>query len=135
MPRYLKGGATIEMAYLAPTILLLVMSLIFVVFYYHDKNVMLGAAAETAIIGVQLDRQKNLQGDIDLEQVFMGRVEEKLILFGGFEVAASSEDKEVVIVVTANHSFMRLNIEQRALILQPERSIRYYRLIQSKLNQ
>jgi len=47
----LKGSTVIEMAYLMPVVLLCWMAIIFALFYYHDKNIIGGAAYETAIVG------------------------------------------------------------------------------------
>ena len=47
----LKGSTVVEMAYLMPVVLLCWMAVIFALFYYHDKNIIGGAAYETAIVG------------------------------------------------------------------------------------
>lgn len=44
-------GYTVEMSFLMPIIMLLVMSSIYAFFYYHDKNIIAGAAYETAVVG------------------------------------------------------------------------------------
>ena len=47
--RWLKGSFTVEMAFLMPMILFLIMGCIRISFYYHDKNIIAGAAYETAV--------------------------------------------------------------------------------------
>ena len=49
--RWLKGSFTVEMAFLIPMILFLIMGCIRISFYYHDKNIIAGAAYETAVTG------------------------------------------------------------------------------------
>ena len=49
--RWLKGSFTVEMAFLMPMILFLIMGCIRISFYYHDKNIIAGAAYETADYG------------------------------------------------------------------------------------
>lgn len=48
-----RGSATVEMAYMMPVIFLAFVSAIYMVFYLHDKNIVIGAAYETAIVGAQ----------------------------------------------------------------------------------
>ena len=47
---WLAGSLTVEMSLLMPLILLLLMSSILAVFYFHDKNILAGAAYETAAV-------------------------------------------------------------------------------------
>ena len=42
--RALKGSMTVEMSFLMPIILLLLMNSILAAFYFHDKNILAGAA-------------------------------------------------------------------------------------------
>ena len=51
-------GYTVEMSFLTPIIMLLVMSSIYAFFYYHDKNIIAGAAYETAVVGSNKAREK-----------------------------------------------------------------------------
>lgn len=50
--RALKGSMTVEMSFLMPIILLLLMNSILAAFYFHDKNILAGAAYETAVISI-----------------------------------------------------------------------------------
>ena len=52
-------GYIVEMSFLTPIIMLLVMSSIYAFFYYHDKNIIAGAAYETAIVGSNKAREKS----------------------------------------------------------------------------
>lgn len=51
-----RGVITVEMSYLIPLILLVFILIIETAFYFHDKNILLGAAAETAVVGAQAER-------------------------------------------------------------------------------
>ena len=57
--RYLKGSMTIEAAFVIPFIFLILMELITSFFFYHDKNILNGAAYETAVVGSTKMREKN----------------------------------------------------------------------------
>ena len=83
-------GYTVEMSFLMPIIMLLVMSSIYAFFYYHDKNIIAGAAYETAVVGSNKAREKpdsqTGSGDrsgtdvAELETLFQSRVNGKCIL-------------------------------------------------------
>lgn len=53
-------GYTVEMSFLMPIIMLLVMSSIYAFFYYHDKNIIAGAAYETAVVGSNKARENRV---------------------------------------------------------------------------
>ena len=55
----LNGSFTVEMSLLMPIILFLVMGCVLACFYYHDKNIIAGAAYETAVVGSTKAREKD----------------------------------------------------------------------------
>ena len=52
----MKASTVIEMSYIMPVFLFLFLLIMYTVFYYHDKAVLNGAAAETAVLGAQAER-------------------------------------------------------------------------------
>ena len=93
----LKGSTVVEMAYLMPVVLLCWMAVIFALFYYHDKNIIGGAAYETAIVGSEEWRWKKEIEDGKMEQYFQKRIENKLIFFDtvSVETAVVKDEFEV----------------------------------------
>lgn len=69
-----RGSMTVEMSFLMPMILFLIMGCILAVFYYHDKNILSGAAYETAVVGSTKAREKDGVEEGELEQLFRQRV-------------------------------------------------------------
>ncbi len=130
MKKSLKGVITVEMSYLVPIILLLFVLVIRTVFYYHDKNIILGAAAETAVLGAQLERKPDEQGRTDLAGFYQERISGKLILFSGSSAAVSKSGGRICVEAAAGSGRMRLRIVQRAAIVEPEKKIRQKRLIE-----
>jgi len=120
-----KGSATIEMAYLAPMTLLIIMSIITIVFYFFDKNIIIGGALETATIGAQLERQEVVEMQLELEQVFYERVENKLIMFRDVEVSVEQSSRRVTVSVRSAKGPKVISVEQSAEILKPEKRIRF----------
>ena len=70
----LQGSMTVEMSFLMPMIMFLIMGCILAVFYYHDKNILSGAAYETAVVGSTKARAKDGIKEGELEMLFYQRV-------------------------------------------------------------
>lgn len=123
----MKGSSVIEMSYIMPLFLGLFILIMHAVFYYHDKAVINGAAGETALLGAQAERGK-AEG-YDLEAFFIERTEGKLIYMRETDVAVEKTEEEIKVSVSAQRSFMKLEVCQKALIISPERQIRRMRWI------
>ena len=116
----LNGSFTVEMSLLMPMILFLVMGCVLACFYYHDKNIIAGAAYETAVVGSTKAREKDGIQEAELKALFQGRVGKKCILFPGEEIRVSA---------VAKRRKMSLAVESRAAVTEPERYIRDIRRI------
>ena len=57
---HVQGSMTVEMSFLMPMVLFLIMGCILTAFYYHDKNILSGAAYETAVVG-STRREKKME--------------------------------------------------------------------------
>ena len=74
MKKKLRGSFTVEATYIIPLILIVIGVAMYLLFYYHDKNVLLGTAHETAAYGAGLRKT-----DQDaLENYFTSRIKGKL---------------------------------------------------------
>ena len=116
--RWLKGSFTVEMAFLMPMILFLIMGCIRISFYYHDKNIIAGAAYETAVTGSTKVREKDGISESELNALFKERVGRKCILFSRIRVQAAARRKK-----------MAISVESRAAVTEPEKYIRDIRRI------
>ncbi|MGF0033779.1 TadE family protein [Bariatricus sp. SGI.154] len=125
--RSVHGSMTIEMSFLMPMILFLTMGCILAVFYYHDKNILSGAAYETVVVGSTKAREKDGVEAGELESLLSQRVRNKCILFSYPRVVVTVEDKEIEIVVSAKRKWMKVSIVKRAAVTEPERYIRNIR--------
>ena len=119
-----KGSATVEMSYIMPLLLLLFLFITYTVFYYHDKLILNGAEAETAVLGAQLERKKEA-ADYDLEEIFEERIKGKLIYMTDVDVSVQRDEDEITVSAAAQKSVMKLNICQKAAIVKPEEKIRW----------
>ena len=123
--RTVKGSSVVEMAYIMPMFLALFVLIVHTVFYYHDKAVLMGAAAETAVLGTQTERREGTE--YDLEEFFRERIRGKLIYMTDVEVSAAGDEEKTEVTAYAQKSFMKLEVCQRALVSVPEKKIRWMR--------
>lgn len=112
-----SGVITVEMSYLMPIVLLIFAMTVHTVFYYHDKNILIGAAAETAVVGAQMERKPDEA--IDLNGFFSERISGKLILFSGAEVTIEISGKRVQVEARAENGKRVVQIVQRAVVVEP----------------
>ena len=123
--RWLKGSFTVEMAFLIPMILFLIMGCIRISFYYHDKNIIAGAAYETAVTGSTKVREKDGIRESELNE----RVGRKCILFSRIRVQSSVGKDEIKVQAAARRKKMAISVESRAAVTEPEKYIRDIRRI------
>lgn len=122
-----NASFTVEMSVVVPLAVLLIMTAVLVMFYYHDKNILSAAAYETAVAGGTKAREKDGIEAGELEAMLIERIHGKCILFAEADVEAVLCDEEIVIKVSASRRGMRLTVEQRAAVTEPEKEIRRWR--------
>ena len=141
-------GYTVEMSLLMPIIMLLIMSSIYAFFYYHDKNIIAGAAYETAVVGSNKAREKmdsqtgsgDRSGDrsgtdvAELETLFQSRVNGKCILLSTIQGQVTVEEDEVCVRAQGTWRKMKVSMEKRAAITEPEKKLRDIKKIKEFVN-
>lgn len=120
----LSGVITVELSYLIPIIFVIFLMVIYTTFYYHDKNILIGAASETAVVGAQMERKPGEGGQTDLAAFYQERIQGKLILFSGAEASVNTSKKWVEVSAYADSGGMQLHVVQRAAMQKPEAAIR-----------
>lgn len=128
--RAVRGSITVEMAYILPSVILMFLLVVYTVFYYHDKNILNGAAGEIAVVGAQYARQKG-EEEPDLQGLFRTRIDRKLILLQLAGVEVSHNKKQIEVLAHAGKGWMRVSVVQRAVIPNPEEKIRRKRQLES----
>ena len=127
-------GYTVEMSFLTPIIMLLVMSSIYAFFYYHDKNIIAGAAYETAVVGSNKARDKSGTDAAELETLFQSRVNGKCILLSTIQGQVTVEGDEVCVRAQGTWRKMKVSVEKRAAITEPEKKLRDIKKIKEFVN-
>lgn len=125
----LRGSMTVEMSFLMPMILFLIMNCILAVFYYHDKTILAGAAYETVVVGSTKMREKEPPEEGELKELFRERVDGKCILFPGYNAVISISDQKIEMNVTASKGRWKVSVVKKAAVTEPEKYIRNYRRI------
>lgn len=117
-------GFTIEMSFLSPLMLLLLISSVFGMFYFHDKSILAGAAYETVAVGASRAREEKGVGAGELEALFHERAGDKCIFFAGADAAAFTSDEEVQVTGNAQRRGMAVSVYASMPITEPEKKIR-----------
>ncbi|MGC4018769.1 MAG: pilus assembly protein [Muricomes sp.] len=130
----LKASVTVEMAYIMPMVILILLLTIYTIFYYHDKNILIGAAGETAVLGAQLERQKG-EGKTDLGNFYRERIRGKLILLHLTDIEVTKRKKQVEVNAQAGNRWMHVSAGGKAVIPEPEKKIRKKRQLEALLEQ
>lgn len=131
--RKCRGSTVVEMAYLMPVVLLTWMLIIFALFYYHDKNILAGAAYEAAVAGSEFLHEENEEMTEKIESYFQNRLNGKMLFFGDAEIEVLTSEKEVVVRARASSKGLVAEVEKRAAVTEPERKIRKIRKLKEKM--
>lgn len=125
MNKKLQGSFTIEAAYVIPLILMIVGVMFHVLFYYHDKNILFGAAHEAAAYGAGIE-----EADEDtIENHLIARTKGKLLLFHKLENEITVKDDNVTVICNASKRKMTLQVTCSVNRTNPEKYIRSVRKI------
>lgn len=125
-----KAVLTVELSYLFVLLFSIFVLVVHTVFYYHDKNILQGAASETAVLWAQLERRQNEYTDKSAETFCQERIQGKLILFSGGSVNVEQTEEEVTVIVTAEKGFMKVTVQGTAMIMKPENKIRKKKMLE-----
>lgn len=128
-----KASAIVEMAYLMPVVLLAYVWIIFSLFYYHDKVLLIGAAYESAVVGSELYSSAD---EVETEQIsnyFQNRIRRKLLFFSGVSVDVKAEKEEIIIQAKTQKRGMKIQVIQKAGLRCPEKEIRKIKRIKEGL--
>ena len=125
MKRQIKGSVSIEAAIIVPLILWMFMLVVFILFYYHDKNVVSAMLHETTVMASEAE-DVSIE---DIEDYFQKRIRGKLLLFPQIDMQIQLEEESIYVVGIGRKRGMRLRVEMRMSITEPEKTIRNIRRI------
>ena len=120
----LTGSFTIEMAVILPVVMSIFMGIILTVFYYHDKNILNGAAYETVVIGSSKMREKEKITEEELITFCRERMKGKCIFLTETEIGISITEEELEVELTASKNSFKVSVVKRMALTEPEKKIR-----------
>lgn len=120
MKRKIKGSFTIEASVIVPLILFIFSALVNILFYYHDKNILMSTAYETAALG-SADEELS---EIELEYYFFDRMEGRMLIFDRVECVVTHSEKEVKVWCDGSKKNMRVIFDYKMPKTNPESYIR-----------
>lgn len=127
----MKGILTVELAYLMPILFSIFVLVIHTTFYYHDKNILLGAASETAVVWAQIKRAPGEDISVELESIYQERIEGKLILFSGVSASVNETEEQVEVTANAQSGIFSVEVCGRAAVVKAEEQIRKKRILEN----
>lgn len=125
---------TVEMAFLMPIILFLILSCILTVFYFHDKNVLSAAAYETSVVGSTKMREPGGVDEGELTALFVQRSEGKCILFAQSQSSISVNEEQIQVEAVAEKGRFKVSVLKKASVTEPEKYIRDRRKIKEVID-
>lgn len=121
---WIKGGFTIEMSLIMPLLLIMGMQCVFLMFFFHDKNLIEGAVYEALASTVTKEKEpEEVKEEIILER-FYERIQGKCLLFSDIQGSVKKEEKKVVLEATASKFGWRITVKRKWQILWQEDYIR-----------
>lgn len=134
MKRY-RGTAIIEMTYIMPLVIFVWIGIIFMLFYFHDKNILTGAAYETAVVGSELYHSEEKVERQRVENYFQKRIDNKLLFFSGAEVEVKTDSHKIYVSVRADEKKMKVLVKSRAELSIPERDVRRIKVWKDRIEE
>ena len=119
-----KGSTIVELAYIMPLVLLIWMLVIYILFFFHDKSIVTGAAYEASVVGAELWMEEEADRSVKVEKYFRERIGSKLLFFENIDVKVVIEDEEVRLKAASSKFRMSLETEAVAAVTEPETVIR-----------
>lgn len=128
----LKASLMVETAYIMPVVFLSFMLGLYMLFYFHDKNILLGAGYETVVVGSEQMKwnEENLEGK--MEKFFRERVQGKMIFFSTPKVTVRCEKDKLSLIASVKKRKMSLQVRQERTVIRQEKYIRKKRKIYGK---
>ncbi|WP_461810739.1 TadE family protein [Faecalimonas sp.] len=127
-----KASLVVETAYILPVVFLSFMLGVYMLFYFHDKNILLGAGYETVVVGSQKMKWNEENIEEKMEKFFHERVRGKVIFFSKPKVIVKCKNDTLSVNASVKKRKIVLKVHQKRTIKIPEKYIRKKRKIYGK---
>lgn len=123
----MKASATIEAAVACSVFFLSFFLIVNALFYYHDKNILMGTAYEAAVVQSQKKRSPETCTAGKSEQEFERAARRRMLLFSKVDLTIEETDQKITVQGTASKRRMKISVSQSASVTEPEKFIRNMR--------
>jgi len=131
----LKGSITVEMTVIVPMLVFLLMGFIMMLFYYHDKNIIYGAAYETAVAGSMEMRKKESVTEEELTAFCKERLRGKCMLMTTQKINVTIQEEKITVDISSFKKGYSVQVESSAPVTIPEKKIRDRRRLNLEWNE
>lgn len=116
-----KASSTIEAAVVMSAALLCLMLIMFAGFYFHDVNILAGAAYESAQAAGEWER---MEENKSAEVYFQKRIQGKMLYFSSAGCTVNRSGKDIIVRARASSARMKAVVSGSARTDVPEKEIR-----------
>ncbi len=120
MKKNLQGSFTVEAAFIVPIILVIFGMLMHILFYWHDKILILSTAHETAVLG----SSRLEMSEQELENYFHRNMRGRLLLMEKTECEVSIGEEKIIIQCTGKKDAAFIRAKLYMNVTNPEKYIR-----------
>ena len=117
----IRASSTIEAAVVMSAALLCLMLIMFTGFYFHDVNILAGAACESAQVAGEWER---MEENRSAEAYFQKRIQGKMLYFSSAGCTVDRSGKDIIVKVRASSARMKAAVSASARMDVPEEDIR-----------
>lgn len=117
----IRASSTIEAAVVMSAALLCLMLIMFTGFYFHDVNILAGAACESAQVAGEWER---MEENRSAEAYFQKRIQGKMLYFSSAGCTVDRSGKDIIVKARASSARMKAAVSASARMDVPEEDIR-----------
>ena len=120
----MKGSATIEILYIMPVVFLMYVSIIYLGFFFHDKNVLQLVAVEATAIGQSQYRNMGKLNIEDMTTFIQEKANKRLLFFEEPDIQIEEREKCIYVRLHSCTRSLEITAEKGRILWNPEEKIR-----------
>ena len=124
-----RGSVTVEMSFLVPIIFSVIVVVIQILFYFHDKIILEGVVYETVMVCSGKDEIT----EEDVNEYFSEALGKRLLMFANIESEVMLEEKEIKMSCSSWRNNMEVHVSASMKRTNPVSIIRAARLVKGEL--
>ena len=124
-----RGSVTVEMSFLVPIIFSVIVIVIQLLFYFHDKIILEGVVYETVTV---CSGKEEITED-EVESYFSEALGKRLLMFGSVDSEVILSEKEIKMSCSSERNNMRVNVSASMKRTNPVTVIRAARFVKGEL--